>query len=179
MSVSRSLKTTPTSHLCTVAGGCFWGTQHLFDKTLGDRIIDTEVGFANGTASHPSYKQVCAGNTGHTEALQISYDPSQISYKELVDFFFRIHDPTTLNYQGHDTGIQYRSAILTHSDEQTAIAHKSLAEAQQKWYPNNKIVTSIEPINSFWDAEDYHQHYQSHHPEHRMCSTHFIRTEPL
>ncbi|QPG77364.1 hypothetical protein FOA43_004777 [Brettanomyces nanus] len=177
-SISRTLKTTQSSELCTVAAGCFWGVEHMYRKHLNDRIIDAKVGFANGTTTKPSYKDVCNGDTGHAESLQISFEPSKISYKELVEFFFLIHDPTTLNSQGPDTGLQYRSAIFTHDNAQTQIAKQVRQEMQKKWYPHDNVLTSIEPIKCFYDAEDYHQKYLFKNPAGYQCPTHFLRTSP-
>ncbi|VEU20545.1 DEKNAAC101484 [Brettanomyces naardenensis] len=177
-SISKTIKTTSTSQLCTVAAGCFWGTEHMYRKHYNDRIIDAKVGFANGTTSQPSYKEVCGGNTGHTEALQISFEPSKVSYKELIEFFFLIHDPTTVNSQGPDVGLQYRSAIFTHDDSQGQIARQVKEESQKKWYPHDKIVTTIEPIKNFWDAEEYHQEYLFKNPTGYQCPTHVLRTVP-
>lgn len=176
--ISKTIKRTKTSQICTVAGGCFWGVEHMYLKYFHDRLVDTSVGFANGKSIEPSYKQVCTGNTGHSESLQISFEPSVVSYKELIEFFFLMHDPTTVDAQGPDLGWQYRSAIFTHNDEQSGIAEKVKAEMQKKWYPHDKIVTSIEPIKCFYDAEEYHQKYLFKNPTGYKCPTHFLRTTP-
>ncbi|KAG7707084.1 hypothetical protein KL931_002954 [Ogataea haglerorum] len=176
--ISKTLKTTPSSQVLSVAAGCFWGVEYLYKKHFKDQIIDTKVGYANGTASNPDYKLVCTGSTNHAETLQVSFEPSKVSYRTLVDFFFVMHDPTTVNAQGTDIGTQYRSAIFTHSEEQEKIAREALEYAQKKWYPNDKIVTTIEPIKTFWDAEEYHQQYLIKNPERHLCPTHFVRTTP-
>ncbi|GMG37525.1 unnamed protein product [Ambrosiozyma monospora] len=177
--ISKTLKTTSTSQICSVAAGCFWGVEHLYLKHFKEQgIIDTKVGFANGSTNEPSYKAVCTGETNHAETLQISFEPSKITYSKLIEFFFLIHDPTTLNFQGPDQGTQYRSAIFTHDEEQRKVALDELSKAQKKWYPNHKIVTSVEPIQSFWDAEEYHQKYLIVNPNGYHCPSHFIRTTP-
>ncbi|KAH3671106.1 hypothetical protein OGAPHI_000817 [Ogataea philodendri] len=175
--ISKTLKTTPTSEVISVAAGCFWGVEHIYNKQFNGKILDTKVGYANGDLENPDYKTVCTNTTNHAETLQISYEPTKVSYKSLVDFFFLIHDPTQLNYQGPNVGTQYRSAIFTHSQEQDKIARESLQEAQKKWYPNDKIVTVIEPIKTFWDAEEYHQLYTVKNPT-AHCAAHSIRTTP-
>ncbi|CDK25882.1 unnamed protein product [Kuraishia capsulata CBS 1993] len=178
--ISRTLKFNPANDaIVTVAGGCFWGIERLYRKHYGDKIVDLKVGYCNGKVSEPTYEQVCKGDTQHTEAVQISFDPAVVSYEELYEFLFLIHDPTTLNQQGHNTGIQYRSAIFVNSEEQVAIAKSAIAKQQTKWFPNHKIVTSIEPIENFWDAEEYHQLYLEKNPNGKHCPTHFLRTEPL
>lgn len=178
ISISKTLKRLPNDEVLTIAAGCFWGTEHMYRKHFVNKLVDCKVGYANGTTSDPTYKAVCTGTTNHAEALQISYDPSVTSFKELIDFFFRMHDPTTINSQGPDVGTQYRSAIFTHSDEQSKIAKLSLEEVQKKWYPNNKIETIIEPIKSFYDAEEYHQKYLFANPSGYQCPSHFLRTAP-
>ncbi len=139
----------------TFAAGCFWGVEDVFMGLKG--VIATEVGYTGGTTENPTYKDVCNKNTGHAEALKITFDPSAISYNELLDFFWRMHDPTTFNRQGPDVGSQYRSAIFTHSEEQARAAAESKAKAQAR-FPK-KIVTVIEPAPVFYPAEEYHQKY--------------------
>jgi len=137
------------------AGGCFWGVEALFKKTKG--VLETEVGYTGGHVPHPDYKAVCSYTTGHAEAVHIWFDPEQISYKELVRIFFENHDPTTPNRQGPDIGSQYRSMIYTFSDEQKAIAERSIAEIEESL--RKDIVTKIEPASTFYRAEEYHQDY--------------------
>lgn len=176
--ISKTLKRTATSEICTVAGGCFWGVEHMYRKHFDGRIIDAKVGFANGKTIQPSYKQVCAGSTGHSEAIQISYEPNKVSYRELIQFFFLMHDPTTVNAQGPDLGFQYRSAIFAANDAQKKIAEEVENETQKKWYPHDKIVTTIEPIKCFYNAEEYHQKYLFKNPTGYQCPTHILRTTP-
>lgn len=179
--ISSTIKTTQTSKVVTLSAGCFWGVEAVFVKYFKDKgLIDTKVGYANGLKDigAVNYKQVCSGKTNFVESVQITYEPSQVSLKEIFDIFFRIHDPTTLNLQGPDVGTQYRSAILAHSDEDLQIAKDSKDYFQKEWYPNDKISTITENINIWYDAEDYHQHYLAKNPEGYECPTHFLRTKP-
>ncbi|CCD23646.1 peptide-methionine-S-sulfoxide reductase NDAI_0B06140 [Naumovozyma dairenensis CBS 421] len=178
--ISKTIKYNPkTDKLITVACGCFWGTDHIYKKHLGDKIIDAKVGYANGDESKNdqvdsvSYKRVKQGDTNFAEALQIAYNPNTIKLKELVDFFFRIHDPTTVNFQGPDQGTQYRSGLFAHSDEDLKELELLKKEWQPKW--GNKIVTQVEPIHNFYDAEEYHQLYLTKNPEGYACPTHYVR----
>lgn len=178
--VSKTLTTTPGAEVATFAAGCFWGVEHMYRKHFGNGkgLIDAVVGYSGGSTSTPSYKDVCTSTTGHAEALQISFDPKIVSYSTLVDFFFRMHDPTTKNSQGPDVGTQYRSAIFTHSAEQLDVATQIKADMQKTFYPKHPIVTVIEPIQNWWDAEDYHQKYLKKNPSGYECPSHFLRTTP-
>ncbi|KAG5365563.1 putative peptide methionine sulfoxide reductase [Yarrowia sp. C11] len=177
-SVSPTLKTTPTSELLTVAAGCFWGVEHMYRKHFGDKgLVDAKVGYSGGNTDDPSYRKVCSGTTGHAEALQLSFDPEKVSYGTLVDFFFKIHDPTQANGQGPDIGSQYRSAVFTHSPEQQKTAEQIKTKLQDSWF-KDPIATDIEPIQNWWDAEDYHQEYLFKEPGGYQCPTHFLRTSP-
>ena len=153
----------------TFAGGCFWGVEHLFNQTPG--VIEAVSGYAGGNRDHPTYEQVCSGRTGHAEAVEVTYDPDKVSYKELLNAFWNMHDPTTLNRQGPDFGHQYRSVIFFHNPEQEREARQSRQEAQR--YFDRPIVTEIVPIDRFWRAEEYHQRYFDKHPGHASC--HWIR----
>src|SRR5260370_12731772 len=153
----------------TFAGGCFWGVEHLFNEIPG--VIDAVSGYTGGTRDNPSYEQVSSGRTGHAEAVELTYDPSKVTYEELLNAFWNMHDPTTLNYQGPDHGHQYRSAIFFHNPEQEAAARRSAAEAQR--YFKKPIVTEIVPATTFYRAEEYHQRYFDKHQGHYSC--HFIR----
>jgi peptide-methionine (S)-S-oxide reductase len=139
----------------TFAAGCFWQVEIEFGNTPG--VLSTEVGYTGGSAENPSYEQVCSGATGHAEAVHLTFDPEQVSYEELLDVFFQLHDPTQLNRQGPDVGHQYRSAIFFHSPEQerAAIAAKERAQTDT----HSPVVTEIVPAERFWPAEDYHQRY--------------------
>ena len=141
----------------TLAGGCFWCLEAVFDEMKG--IVSVESGYANGHTNNPTYREVCNGNTGHAEVVQVKYDPSVISLHDLLNVFFAIHDPTTMNRQGGDVGTQYRSAIFYHDDEQKNIAEELIKSlnAQQIW--DRPIVTEVTKLDKFYVAEDYHQEY--------------------
>ncbi|MEO1170076.1 MAG: peptide-methionine (S)-S-oxide reductase MsrA [Pseudomonadota bacterium] len=139
----------------TLAGGCFWCTEAVYNDVVG--VTNVESGYIGGETSDPDYRSVCSGNTGHAEAVRLTYDSDVIGYADLLDIFFHIHDPTQLNRQGNDVGTQYRSAIFPHSDEQKALAQKAIEEAASEW--NDPIVTTIEPLGDWYKAEDYHQDY--------------------
>jgi methionine-S-sulfoxide reductase len=153
----------------TLAGGCFWGVEELVRKLPG--VVDTTVGYAGGTLDKPRYEDVKTGRTGHAESLQIEFDPSKISYDEILDFFFRLHDPTTANRQGNDMGTQYRSAIFYHDDAQRAAAERAIERARSKW--PRPIVTEVVPFTNFYPAEDYHQDYLQRNPHGYTC--HYLR----
>jgi methionine-S-sulfoxide reductase len=153
----------------TLAGGCFWGVEELVRKLPG--VIDTTVGYAGGTLDNPRYEDVKKGKTGHAESLQIVFDPSKITFGEILDFFFRLHDPTTVNRQGNDTGTQYRSAIFYHDDAQRIVAESAKQRAQPKW--PRPIVTEIVPFTNFYEAEDFHQDYLQRNPHGYTC--HYVR----
>ena len=139
----------------TLAGGCFWCTEAVFADVIG--VSRVESGYIGGSVADPSYKQVCGGDTGHAEAIRISFDPEAISYDELLDIFFATHDPTQLNRQGNDVGTQYRSAVFPHSPEQEEAARAAIQRAQADL--PKPIVTTIEPLSQWYPAEDYHQDY--------------------
>jgi peptide-methionine (S)-S-oxide reductase len=139
------------------AAGCFWGVEEAFRQLPG--VVDATVGYAGGTIENPSYELVCTGRTGHAETVQVEYDPSQVSYQDLLDTFWKAHDPTQLNRQGPDVGTQYRSAIFFHNAEQEAAAKASLAELEQSGRYPRQLVTEITPAADFYQAEDYHQQY--------------------
>ncbi len=139
------------------AGGCFWCMQNPYDELKG--VVSTAVGYTGGHKDNPTYEEVCAGNTGHAEAIEVLYDPSQISYAELLNVFWRNIDPTTLNRQFADAGTQYRTAIFYHSEEQRQSAESSKHEMESSGHYNDPIVTEITPASTFYKAEDYHQKY--------------------
>lgn len=147
-----------TTQLATFGAGCFWGVESVFMQQNG--VLKTSVGYAGGKTERPTYKEVCSDRTGHAEVVQVEFDPSKISYDTLLEIFFAIHDPTTLNRQGPDVGSQYRSVVFYHSPEQqkAAEAAKDAAQASGKW-GKRPIVTQIEPAPPYWPAEDYHQQY--------------------
>lgn len=144
--------------------GCFWGVEDFFRQVPG--VSDAVSGYAGGTTDSPSYRQVCSGDTYHAEVVEVTFDPAKVSYRTLVELFFRMHNPTTRNRQGPDVGTQYRSVIFTHGDEQARIAQevKAEVEASGKW--KNPIVTQIEPAPAFWKAEESHQRYFEKHGGH-------------
>lgn len=152
----------------------------MYRKYFAERgLIDCRVGYSGGSSLTPSYRAVCGGTTGHAEVAQISFDPSKVSYAELVDFFFRMHDPTTKNRQGPDSGTQYRSAIFYHDETQKETARREMERLQKTFYPHNPIVTDIVPMEKFWDAEKYHQLYLENNPGGYECPSHFLRTKPM
>ncbi len=153
--------------IATVAGGCFWGMEEILRKIPG--ILDTSVGYTGGATKNPTYRDVCSGTTGHAEAVQITFDPAKISYEEVLNYFFRMHDPTTLNRQHNDTGTQYRSAIFYHSEEQKKIAEKVKHAFDHSSRFKRPIVTEIVPASTFYNAEDYHQKYLVKNPGGYTC----------
>lgn len=141
----------------TFGAGCFWGVEHFFREVPG--VIDAVSGYAGGKIDNPTYRQVCSGATNHAEVVEVTFDPAKVSYGTLVDLFFKMHNPTTLNRQGPDVGTQYRSAIFTHGAEQERVAKERLEAAKASGRYKQPIVTQIEPAQTFWQAEDYHQRY--------------------
>jgi len=159
MSETKPMNLPAGANLVTVAAGCFWGVEHMYRKEFGNGkgLIDARVGYIGGKSSSPSYQAVCSGSTGHAEALQVHFDPEKVTYRQLIEYFYRMHDPTTLNSQGPDRGSQYRSGIFYHSDEQKKIAEDVTSKAQAQWYKDSKIETQIVEAGQWWDAEAYHQ----------------------
>jgi peptide-methionine (S)-S-oxide reductase len=154
------------SEVATVGGGCFWCVEAVYERI--DGIKSVVSGYAGGTKLNPTYEEVCTGNTGHAEVVQIEFDPEKISYEEILALFWKAHDPTTLNRQGADVGTQYRSIILVHDDRQREIAERSKAEAAK--YFDDPIVTEIKPLESFYRAEEYHQNYYEKNPFAGYCT---------
>ncbi|NLT38204.1 MAG: peptide-methionine (S)-S-oxide reductase MsrA [Methanomassiliicoccus sp.] len=150
-----------TEEKATFGAGCFWGVQAAFDNIEG--VTSTTVGYTGGTLENPTYRDVCGHRTGHAEAVEISFDPRIVKYDELLEVFWRIHDPTTLNRQGPDVGDQYRSSIFYHTPEQREKAERSKSEQQASGRYRNPIVTEIVPAGKFWRAEEYHQKYLVKH----------------
>ena len=159
--------TSPSTHeTATLAGGCFWCLEAVYDQVQG--VESVESGYTGGETDRPTYEQVCGEMTGHAEAVKITFDPAVISYRELLEIFFTIHDPTTLNRQGNDVGTQYRSIILYSNEAQKMAAEKSKAEMQKNF--SKPIVTQIVPLTKFYKAESYHQNYYNENSEQPYCS---------
>ena len=153
--------------LATFGNGCFWCTEAIFQQV--DGVISVVSGYAGGTVDNPTYKQVCTGNTGHAEVLQIAYDPAKVTYDELLEVFWMTHDPTTLNRQGTDVGTQYRSAVFYHTDEQRRLAEEYKKKLDASGAFPRPIVTEITAFTEFYKAEDYHQNYYNQNGEQPYC----------
>jgi peptide-methionine (S)-S-oxide reductase len=151
----------------TLGGGCFWCTEAVFVQVRG--VTDVESGYSNGQVVRPSYEQVCSGTTGHNEVVKLVYDPAQISLRELLEIFFLIHDPTTLNRQGNDTGTQYRSGIYFSTPEQGEIANSLMGEMSAANLFGKPVVTEVQPLSNYWPAEDYHQDFFEKNPYQGYC----------
>jgi peptide-methionine (S)-S-oxide reductase len=151
----------------TLAGGCFWCLEAVFQELRG--VEGVVPGYAGGHVPNPTYEQVCTGATGHAEAVQMRFDPETISYRELLEIFFTIHDPTTLNRQGPDVGTQYRSAIFYHTPEQERTARQLIAELEASRVWKDPIVTEVVPLKAFYPAEEYHRDYYRRNPEQAYC----------
>ncbi len=165
--MTQSNETNSKYEVTTLAGGCFWCLEAVYQEVKG--VIKSVSGYAGGQIKNPSYEQVCGGRTGHAEVVQLTFDPQVVSYENLLNVFFTIHDPTTPNRQGNDIGTQYRSAIYFHSPEQKAIAEQKIKdlEAEKVW--NNRIVTEVTPLDIFYPAESYHQNYYHNNPTQGYC----------
>ena len=151
----------------TLAGGCFWCIEAVYKEI--DGVIDAIPGYCGGTTVNPTYEQVSTGKTGHAETVQVTFDPARISYREVLEIFFSVHDPTTLNRQGADVGTQYRSAIFYQDEAQKAAAEKLIQEMTKDKVWRNAIVTQLVPPDKFYPAEDYHRDYFKQHPEQAYC----------
>jgi peptide-methionine (S)-S-oxide reductase len=152
----------------TLGAGCFWCVEAVFQRMKG--VESVVSGYAGGDTPNPTYESVCGGRTGHAEVAQISYNPNEVSFQEILEVFFKTHDPTTLNRQGNDVGTQYRSAIFYHNDEQKEIAEKIKQELNQSGAYSNPIVTEITPLDTFYKAENYHQDYYNNNGGAPYCS---------
>jgi peptide-methionine (S)-S-oxide reductase len=160
--------TSQNLEIATFGSGCFWCTEAIFERLKGiEKVVS---GYSGGHVKNPSYKEVCTGTTGHAEVTQIYFDPAIISYKELLDIFWQIHDPTTLNRQGNDVGTQYRSVIFYHNEKQKSIAEESKRNIEISGAFKNPIVTEILPLINFYVAEDYHQDYFKNNPNQPYCN---------
>jgi peptide-methionine (S)-S-oxide reductase len=167
MSIKNPLprEAAPAREFATLGGGCFWCLEAVFEELQG--VADVESGYAGGHVANPTYRQVCDGSSGHAEVVRIEFDPKAISYREILEVFFAIHDPTTLNRQGGDVGEQYRSVIFYHSRAQEAVANDVIREAQESF--EDEIVTQLLPAGEYWRAETYHQEYFRHNPAQGYC----------
>jgi len=167
MSISQPLldEPSPGHEFATLGGGCFWCLEAVFEELQG--VIDVESGYAGGRLPSPTYRQVCEGITGHAEVVRIEFDPKVIGYREILEVFFAVHDPTTLNRQGGDVGSQYRSVIFHHSEAQKAVANDVIRQAQESF--DDEIVTQLLPAAEYWRAETYHQEYFRHNPAQGYC----------
>ncbi len=153
--------------VATLGGGCFWCLEAVFDEVRGVESVTS--GYAGGTVPNPSYRLVCTGTTGHAEVVQITFDPAVISYRDILDIYFSIHDPTTLNRQGADVGTQYRSVVFYHNDEQKRIVTDVIKELAASGTYDDPIVTQVVPFEVFYEAEDYHQEYFQNNPNQPYC----------
>jgi|JRYE01.1.fsa_nt_gb peptide-methionine (S)-S-oxide reductase len=158
---------THDQQVATLAGGCFWCLEAVFDEIEG--VTHVKSGYAGGHAANPTYQQVCTGTTGHAEVTQVTFDPSVVSYRDLLNVFFTIHDPTTVDRQGNDIGSQYRSAIFTHDATQAATARQVADEVSAAGLYPGALVTSIEPLTTFYPAEAYHDDYYARNPDQGYC----------
>ena len=156
-----------TKEQATLAGGCFWCLEAVYEQLTGvEKVVS---GYAGGKGNDPTYEEVCGGQTGHAEVVQVTYDPKVIAYKDILDVFFTIHDPTTLDRQGNDVGTQYRSAIFYHDEAQRKGAEAAIADITARKVWDDPIVTSLEPLTKFFPAEDYHQQYYRRNPTQGYC----------
>lgn len=155
----------PDREFATLGGGCFWCLEAVYEEL--DGVIDVESGYSGGHVPNPTYRQVCGGDSGHAEVVRIEFDPARIGFREILEVFFAIHDPTTLNRQGNDVGEQYRSVIFTHSEEQRRVAEDVIREAQSVF--DEEIVTLVVPVSNYTRAEEYHQEYFRHNAAQGYC----------
>jgi peptide-methionine (S)-S-oxide reductase len=162
---SKTMNSTNTTEIATLGGGCFWCTEAVFQMLPGVKSVSS--GYAGGTKENPTYKDVCTGETGHAEVIQVEFDPKVVSYDKILETFWEAHDPTTLNRQGNDSGTQYRSIILYNDEKQKLAAEKSKAAAQKNF--NHPIVTEIVPLKKFYKAEGYHQDFYRSNPNQPYC----------
>ncbi len=163
----ESTRGSGTTEIATFGGGCFWCVEAVLEQL--DGVLDVVSGYMGGSVPNPTYEQVCTGLTGHAEVVQVTYDPQKIRYEDLLEMFWKLHDPTSLNRQGNDIGTQYRSAIFYHSPEQKLAAERSKAEKERSGAFSRPIVTEIAPAGPFYKAEDYHQDYYRRNPSQPYC----------
>ena len=158
----------PRIETLTLGGGCFWCTEAVFERVRG--IIQVQSGYCNGTALQPTYEQVCSGRTGHNEVVRLTFDPAVISVQQILEIFFAIHDPTTLNRQGNDVGTQYRSGIYFHTPQQQQVAQAMLEQLAQDRVFDAPLTTELAPEQNFWPAENYHHQYYARNPGQGYCA---------
>jgi len=158
----------PQTETIVLGGGCFWCTEAVFDRVQG--VVDVESGYSNGQVTNPSYEQVCTGRTGHAEVVKVEFDPAQITLREILEIFFVVHDPTTLNRQGNDVGTQYRSGIYYGNDEQKHVAEEVIREIGDSKTYRSPIVTEVRPLDNYSTAEAYHQDYFLNNPNQGYCA---------
>jgi len=156
------------NQVATLGGGCFWCLEAVYDRMEG--VVSVESGYMGGTVPNPSYEAVCSGTTGHVEVTQVTFDTAVVSFRDILEVFFSIHDPTTLNRQGNDVGTQYRSVIFYHDEAQRAEAEAVIAELTAEGVFHDPIVTAVEPASTFYIAENYHQEYFQNHPNQPYCA---------
>ena len=154
------------NEIITLGGGCFWCTEAVYEQVEG--VVGVESGYSNGHVQSPTYEQVCGGQTGHNEVVRVTFDNARITLREVLEIFFHVHDPTTLNYQGNDAGTQYRSGLYFENAEQERVAREVLAVANAEH--GGRVVTELEPLANYSRAEDYHQHYFANHPGQGYCA---------
>jgi peptide-methionine (S)-S-oxide reductase len=157
-----------SDNVITLGGGCFWCLETAFNTV--DGVVSAYSGYSNGHADNPSYEAVCSGNTGHTEVVQVTFDPQRLSLRQVLEIFFALHDPTQLNKQGNDVGTQYRSGIYYHNDEQLAAAKDIIKEIEDTEIWPNPVVTEVLPVENYYQAEDYHQDYFTNNPQNQYCN---------
>ncbi len=157
----------PKLEVATLAGGCFWCIEAVYKEVEG--VIEAIPGYSGGTTNNPTYEEVSTGRTGHAESVQVTFDPARTSYREILEIFFSVHDPTTLNRQGADVGTQYRSAIFYHDEKQKAVAEEIIREMTKDGMFRDRIVTQVVALQKFYPAEDYHRNYFEKHPEQAYC----------
>ena len=156
-----------TTEQATLGGGCFWCVEAVFDELRG--VTSVESGYAGGRTANPTYEQVCSGATGHAEVVRVTFDPREVSFKEILEVFFTAHDPTTLNRQGADVGTQYRSVIFYHDERQREVADETIRELNEANIWDGTIVTEVAPLSNYYEAEEYHQEYFARNPGQGYC----------
>jgi len=163
---NQSTNPSGNTEIATLGGGCFWCVEAIYQDLNG--VLKVESGYSGGHIDNPTYKEVCSGLTGHAEVIQVTFDPAIVSFQDVLRVFFTVHDPTTLNRQGNDSGTQYRSVIYYHSEAQKKMAEAAIIEAKEAW--DDPIVTEVSPFEKFYKAEDYHQNYYKDNPNQGYCS---------